>query len=81
VLARAPAGWFPALAAALWGVSVAGLQTWRVARSLGRTRGLQRKPSRTGFWGLDFFLVHKVFTGILLSAAALAWLAWLTAGS
>jgi hypothetical protein len=79
VLARAPQAWLPGLAAAVWGTAVAGLQTWRVGRSLRRTSGVVRQAHPSGFRNLDFFLPQKVLVGILLSAAALGCLARLAA--
>jgi hypothetical protein len=69
--------WLPACAAAAWGTSVAGLQIWRVIRSVRRTGAVERRAHSSGFWNLDFFLPQKVFAGIVLSAAALGCLAGL----
>lgn len=74
-LARGSLLWLQVSAAALWGMTVAGLQIARVSQSRWRQRGPAPQAHRPGIWSLDFFLSHKVFGGMLLSALAVAWLA------
>jgi len=72
---RTPALWLSVLAAVVWGMAIASVQLLRVVRSRRRTRPVERLAHRVTFWSLDFFLPQKVMGTMMISAAALAFLA------
>jgi hypothetical protein len=67
--------WVTAVHTGFWAAATVGVQGFRLVRSLRRTRGVERRPVRPSFWGLDFAWKARFMLGMVLTTVVLAWLA------